>query len=343
LVWQFQQFRKLDGIGQPTLRSTLQIQGPYAAPRLYVARQGGDNSGYSGIPMSSETPTQMVSFPCSTVEGPCSVTAPATEEPLPNPGAYCGNKTLDWKELLFGGLDGTYEPPQWVPVTGHYVQTPFYGIVKSFKPPGGDNPFSHEYRIEPCPVPTLEALLNETICSSDWNLDARGLPGYRRIQAGRSALHVEWEREFSRYFLVGWGDPHPGDLVFVSGRHIVDCGHEPFKTEIHPPSVVAFMRTLPYNGRSSTQANVWVNGFYSGDPVQFDIIPPPRPSPTATLGYVRADGGLYDVTLTPTTPEGNRVRLRFTASRRQNRITSLGEMKWATGRTYYGRWHVYWN
>jgi hypothetical protein len=357
LVWQFQQFRKLDAVGQRTLRSTLQIQGPYTAPRLYVARQGGDNSLYDGIPMSgAETATQMVSFPCSTVEGPCSAAEPAPDTPFPNPGQYCNNETFGVEEQLVALEGGTPNPVQWAPIFGHYVQTPFLGVLRTFRPAPGDNPFSHEFRVEPCPwppppppglAPYIESVLNESVCSSDWDVNARGLPGYAGLQSeGRRAQHIEWERHFSQAFLLPF-QPHPGDLVFVSGRYIVDCGHDTpnWKTEIHPPSVVAFMRTETYNGRLSTRAQIWVNGFYSGDPVEFDIIPPPRPSPTATLGLVKADygGTPIDVTVTSTTPGSNRVRARITASQRRVPITAQGEMKWQTGRSYYSRWNVYWD
>jgi cation transport regulator len=46
-----------------------------------------------------------------------------------------------------------------------------------------------------------------------------------------------------------------------------------------------------WNGRPSTQANVWVNGFFTGEAVEFDLTPPPRPSPTATLGYIMSGTG----------------------------------------------------
>ena len=358
LVWQFQQFRKLDALEQPTLRSTLTIQGPSTSPKLFVARQGGDNSLYGSIPMTgAETPTQMVSFPCTTVEGPCSAAAPPEEAPFPNPSFHCRDETFGVQEQLIALTGQTPVPRQWAATSGDHVLTPFWGVVNTFRPATGDNPFSHEYWFGNCPwppggplppSPTVEAIetaLSETVCSSDWGVNARALPGYRRlVRADRSTQHIEWERYFSQYFLLPF-QPHPGDLIFVSGRHVIDCGHDTFKTEIHPPSVVAFMRTETFNGRLSTRAQVWVNGFYTGDPVELDIIPPPRPSPTATLGYVRADygGTPADVTVTRTTPESNRVRLRFTASPRRVPITPQGQMKWQTGRAYYSRWNVYWD
>lgn len=44
----------------------------------------------------------------------------------------------------------------------------------------------------------------------------------------------------------------------------------------------------------------------------------------------------------PVTAPSN-VRIRFSASPRQNNVTSLGEMQWEAGRAYYGRWEVFWS
>jgi hypothetical protein len=107
------------------------------------------------------------------------------------------------------------------------------------------------------------------------------------------------------------------------------------------------MRTVTFNGRPATEADIWVNGFYTGAPVEFDIFPPPRASPDALLrvGKPKDSEAATDVNVefsfTPTI-WSNHVRVRFTASSRRNKVTSLGEMKWEFGRAYYGRWHVFW-
>jgi hypothetical protein len=129
--------------------------------------------------------------------------------------------------------------------------------------------------------------------------------------------------------------------MFVSGRWIIDCGHE-YKTEIHPPSIVAIMRTITLEGEPATQARVWVNGFYSGDPVEFDIHPPPRPSPDALLTVARADSPL-GLTVDDTIRELQYIRLRFSASLRQVQVTEAGEMKHEPGRGYLGLWTLRWD
>jgi hypothetical protein len=67
------------------------------------------------------------------------------------------------------------------------------------------------------------------------------------------------------------GDPslQPGDRTSVFGYWIFDCGHDPFKTEIHPPVGVAVQRPRPIQIPSSFRppgfpnglgSNIWVPG-----------------------------------------------------------------------------------
>ena len=77
--------------------------------------------------------------------------------------------------------------------------------------------------------------------------------------------------------------PLVGDLFAAAGRWIIDCGHTPYRTELHPVFMFAKMKAEQFQGHLATRADVWVNGWYPGDPIEFDIFPPPRPSPDATL------------------------------------------------------------
>jgi hypothetical protein len=146
--------------------------------------------------------------------------------------------------------------------------------------------------------------------------------------------------------------PQPGDALFTTGRFIVDCGHsDPYRTEIHPPSVMAVMRTIdetestlpghtPY-----TLASVWVNSFYSGTAVQLDIYPPPRPSATSVLHLVQPGGGAVNVTVTTGDPSAtvNHVHVTITGQSNNVEITSIGEMKWPGNIPWFtGQWQVYW-
>jgi hypothetical protein len=256
-----------------------------------------------------------------------------------------------------GVIGDNPDPPEWVPIVGHYVQTPIWGVLFDVHLASGDNPFSHNNHFEPCPTPGLEALINETICPSDWDLKIRPLPGFRSMVAvHRDAVQIEFERIDFQHQLVGYGDPTPGDLVFASGRFVVDCGHggdhlDSFKTEIHPPSVYTAVRSITYNGRPATEADTWVNRFFAGgnaqtDAVEFDIYPPPRPSPQATLGASTPgnQAGLVSVTFNPLA--FGPVRVHITATPGTPEITKYGEMKMRTDDNVFGfdgRLHVYWN
>ena len=82
-----------------------------------------------------------------------------------------------------------------------------------------------------------------------------------------ATLEIEWERSSvpERF------RPSPGDRVSAFGYHIHDCGHAPYKTEIHPPVGTAVHRARPVRipsnvtfdlpgGRATVGTNVWVPG-----------------------------------------------------------------------------------
>ncbi|MFL6546621.1 MAG: LGFP repeat-containing protein, partial [Candidatus Udaeobacter sp.] len=348
LTWLFQRFRR-DGIPLP---STLEIRGN--PPKLTVERQAGDGSLFQGI-LTPANATIVESFNCSQTSGPCSVAAPPDEPLRSDTATFCHNSEFNWADLVAGVFaNRDPDPPEWVPIVGHYAQTPIWGALFDVHLASGDNPFAHHSRFEPCPTPTLEALVNETICPSDWDLKIRPLPGFRSLQpVGRDAVQIEFERVDAQAHLVGYGDPTPGELVFVSGRYIVDCGHGPkFKTEIHPPSVYTTVRSTTLNGRPATEADIWVNRFFSGgsaptDAIDFDIYPPPRPTPQALLGASTPgnQSGAVSVTFTPMAPFGP-VRVHVTATPGKPEVTKYGEMKMRKDDTAFGfdgRLRVYWS
>jgi hypothetical protein len=351
VTWLFQRFVR-SGI---TLPSTLEIRGD--SPRLYVERQAGDGSLFDGI-LRPSNPTIVQAFDCSTTAGPCPVAAPPDEPLFSGATALCHNKEFNWKALVDGVIGDQPDPPEWVPIKGHYVQTPIWGVLFDVHLANGDNPFSHNNHFEPCPTPVLEALVNEKICPSDWDLKIRPLPGFRSMVAqNRDAVQIEFERVDFQHQLVGYGDPTPGDMVFASGRFVVDCGHggdhlDSFKTEIHPPSVYTAVRSITYNGRPATEADTWANRFFAGgnaptDAVDFDIYPPPRPSPQAILAASTPGNqtGLVSVTFKSLGPFGP-FRVHITATPGTPEIDKYGQMKMRTDDNVFGfdgRLHVYWD
>lgn len=343
-TWKFQQFQRPEA----TLLSTLEIRGD--PPRLYVQRQAGDGSLFDGVRRASN-PTLVDVFDCQSFSGPCNVVAPTKEPPFLNPASYCNDTEFNWADQVAIGAGYTPSTPEWASVFDPYDQTPLWGVVSGSHRSSGDNPFAHSNSFDPCPLPTIEALANETICPSDWDIFVRPLYGYRWMQSdGRDHVAVEIEQYYAQHFFIATSEPLPGDVLYAAGRMIVDCGHRDpeFKTEIHPPSILAAVRTVTYHNRPATQADIFVNAFFPGGPdaLTFDLQPPPRPSPTATLGVVTPLGGALRVTVDYTSGTFGPLHVTVSAPRRLPNVTPVGEMEWPDSGTpggYEGRVTLFWN
>ena len=289
-TWLFQRFRRP---GRPNPEATLEIRG--TRPRLFVQRRADDPH----IPVPGpHSPTIVDEHACAGNLGPCDLDLPVVNR-LQDIGRFCNHKHFKWDEAAEALLDRLpvtsidTDPPEWAAIAGHHVLTRMSGIVLEAKHAVGDLPLTHEFSFD-CPK-NLAFQIGKwakngepPFCPSDWDVYVAPLRGYRGVLGigvgSNPEYHekgvIEYERGHARAFTAFGGDPHVGDLVFAAGRWIVDCGHA-YKTEIHPPSVLAYMRESEHNGRPATLAYVWVNGFYPGDPLEVVIRPPPRPSPDA--------------------------------------------------------------
>jgi hypothetical protein len=341
-TWSFQRFRR-PGAPSGTLDSTLEIRGDN--PVLSVERQGGDLSEFNlaELTLSAGTPTIWQTFPCEVRDGDfvCHVSPPTSGPPLADANRnFCGSP-------LTGALPREFPwvPKQWVAVEDDHANTPVLGWIRARSPdlPGatgshaasGDNPLVHEHKGGPPSWP------------SDWNLHLVLLqPYWDRYGENfkEKNFEVEIESYFVNYFFVSTDFPHAGDLVFANGRWIVDCGHTSGNTEIHPPSVLAFIRgEQDVGSRPVTRADIYVNGFFNGQDVEFDLHPPPRPSPTARLVLSKPVDEFAALGLTVEYDFlTDHIRPRFFGAPRQNTVTRFGEMKWLNGRAYYGTWRLYW-
>jgi hypothetical protein len=347
-TWRLQRFEK-SGADVP---STLEIRGD--PPRLFVERQAGDGSLFEGV-LRPNNATLVQSFECTTTAGPCSVAPPAAETPFPLAGEYCHNQKFSFGEMLahvtLGTLDSSYvpDPPEWVAPHGHYGMEDLWGVVKASHLASKDNPFAHEHTFEPCPLNLRPEDEFEDICPSDWEVIVRPLPGSRRLMVqGVEDMGIEFEYDWFLRFMDGWGEPIPGDVVLASGRFIVDCGHsDPFRSEIHPPSILVVVHGATHNGRPATQADIWVNALFPGGTKEFTIDPPPRPSPQAIIGLTYpAEPGIRVSLSFEADPTFGPVRVRVTAPERHPKVSNLGEMKWPKEGIpggYEGRLLVYWN
>jgi len=348
-TWLFQKFTRPDR--PDLLPSTIEIRG--TPPRIWIARQSGDLSIVT-------TGTLCENFPCDGNLGPCSVEPTAPQpEPIENPGGlFCDGTTF------FPGLSG---PREWEPIVsfnGDYVSTPVYGAVVSSLMADTDLTLTHEWFYDCPPVP----LRVPFDCPSDYLVKVKpygphlGIFPHTSLFAGtsRTSLKLEYER-FYADFALWMGYPEIGDLMYAAGRWIIDCGHDTYKSELHPIFMYAKMKTVTsitdpftgavqenaFGGQPATRADIWVNGWYPGDPIEFDVFPPPRPSPDALLAVSKpkdadaAHGVSIEWSLQP--PGGaNHVHIRFTAPYRETTVTSYGEMIWEINRGYQGQWYLYW-
>jgi hypothetical protein len=108
-------------------------------------------------------------------------------------------------------------------------------------------------------------------------------------------MEMEWEEFWQHSWVAAAGSTIPiGSLIFANGRWMIDCGHPPDHSEIHPPNTLMFAQMVasPTFGQNQvTTAQMWVNEFYMGLPYQTQVWPPPRPSPTAQMAALHTTFG----------------------------------------------------
>jgi hypothetical protein len=401
-TWLFQQFAR-PGDTDSFAPSTMEIRG--TPPTLWMERQAGP--WLKGVGIGSHTferteqdkalqksyATLWEGFTCSDNLGPCSV----SEEP-PFPPEITPENKPDFANQFCDGttyVPGLSGPPEWKAIRGQYDATPVFGVVTEAHMADIDNGLTHRTHNATCPGDAEElglvfgfltggivgaegwAKIGSLVCASDFEFFVRPLgpmivttPQLPSLfgDKNKNVIKTEYEVAYAAAAHNFLGTPSLGDLVHMTGRWIVDCGHSPYKTELHPlfsfaRAKTVFTETNPFTGleeslfggKPATRVAIWVNGWYPGgdnNAIEYDIFPPPRPSPNALLHVVKpidSGGGNYqaaqDVTLNYMIgPAGSatRVHLRFTANRRENPVTQDGEMLFEPGRQYWGIWYLYW-
>lgn len=179
---------------------------------------------------------------------------------------------------VFPGSLADYEPervdPEWVTV---WRQTPVaaYGTIVSTGTNAADQParitytdypgshYGHDANFFFTPDPPYQWLVGTH------NYYANG-PGiieieWETLNAGNTTTYGQGD-----IGLPVWANPTPGDRLFVVGRWILDEGHPDtgVNTEIHPPRLIATMRTrpaaLPMSGTRAAQVDIYVSGHGGG-------------------------------------------------------------------------------
>jgi hypothetical protein len=320
--------------------------------------------------------------------GPCPVLGDVSFPPEITP-----QNQPDFKNQFCSGgtyLPGFSDPPEWKSIRGQYDATPVSGVVNEAHMADVDNGLTHRTHNATCPYDSEELgalfegilgaeLVNvgSLVCASDFEFFVRPIgpqivttPQLPSLFGGsnKTVIKTEYEEAYAAMAHNFLGTPRVGDLLHMTGRWIVDCGHATYKTELHPIFSFArantvFTETNPFTGledplfgaKPATRVAIWINGWYpggDGNAIEYDIFPPPRPSPNALLHVVKpvdSGSGNYqaaqDVTLNfSLDPAGSatKVHLRFTATRRENPVTQEGEMLFEPGRQYWGIWYLYW-
>ena len=378
------------------LPSTMEIRG--SPPMLWMERQAGTWLQGPGILSGTfvrspfdkarcKSPaTLWESFPCADNLGPCTVHSEPDFPPsnLPDAGIqFCGGDTY---------FPGSNDPPEWkTSPAGDFVALPVFGAVLDAHMADIDNGFTHETHNANCPFLGVGLAIGAVLqpppiafgeyvaaqeygltCVSDFEFFVRPIgpitkPAGVASLFGKSnvdRIKTEYEIAYAAAAHNFLGAPATGDLVHMTGRWIIDCGHDTFKSELHPLFSFARMKTVIsetntftgleddlFGGKPVTRVAIWVNGWYPGgdnNAIEFDAFPPPRPSPNSILHVnkpVDSDAA-QDVTVEFNfRPAGaaSQVHLRFSSPFRQNPVTSLGEMKFLPGREYWGIWYLYWD
>jgi hypothetical protein len=400
-TWSFQQFSRPDN-PDGLLPSTMEIRG--SPPMLWMERQAGSWMGPepgigSAMNLSDvdrarhkSGATLWEGFTCSGGNlGPCTVD-PEPSFPPPNledAGVqFCGGHTYN------PGLSD--RPPEWkTGPSGDFVALPVFGAITSAHMADIDNGLTHETHNGNCPYLGAGLAIGAVLlpfpvdygayvaaeeygvtCVSDFEFFVRPIgpvtkpAGVASLfgKSNKKDIKTEYEVAYASAAHNFLGAPAVGDLVHMTGRWIVDCGHETFKSELHPLFSFARMKTVVsetntftgleedlFGGKPATRVAIWINGWYpggDGNAIEFDAFPPPRPSPTALLhivkpvdsaagGYTAAEDVTLDFAFAPVLAASH-AHLRFTSPRRENPVTDAGEMKFAPGRQYWGIWYLYW-
>jgi hypothetical protein len=187
--------------------------------------------------------------------------------------------------------------PEWVSVLPDDAAQTAEGVVRASHVATNDWPYTH--------------------VSHDWNFVVGLDPAYQFLHSdanpnvgGVQEMEMEWEEKF---FPTAFR-PAVGDRFWMLGRWIFDCGHAPYRTELHPPKAVAFTRSSPSfldsdnHASSANRTFVYIHGrggYYDRPVAQqdydFDIPMPRRPPgpsnapPSAEPVAATAQAGPIDV------------------------------------------------
>jgi hypothetical protein len=323
-TWIFQQFQR----EYDSAPITMEIKGE--PPTLWVERRGGDLRQIpSCVLFGPNTPGIFQSFPCACAAGGCVISPPPAQPPTvlsdPTvPGTLCKGEYLykildEFNAVENCGADlgcvNTHIqniiqvlenlPTEWIGIKGDATQTAVTGFLGGSFLAGDDLGFSH--RTYASVNGSLGPIIYDV--KSDWNFEVYPFQPYTNVLTlgqlnNPMCMHSNMEIEIEAFDLGLMGPTQrnrtgkSGDIMFASGRWIIDCGHPDWSSEIHPPGIIAISENQngPYG--LETVATLLASGYYTGDPATVEIYPPPRPAPNAILMLTRTNLASAEVGVT---------------------------------------------
>lgn len=222
--------------------------------RSTVAAQSGPGTVSAGlvVPCPSVKPCLRVVLGGASRDVTVSTTGPILQsDDVPSPslpwvnGSVCGDTTKNY------GIDPAV-PYEWADTPGG-LDVPLLGtLVNTIPDSGNDLPWSHpfgnDYWYNVVPDAPYGVLANDVSTFGKADCSPNGLANNKGdgdvceawgIQQSRGQtptwiLHTEIE---GRLIPASYR-PLANDRVYMRGRRIVDCGHQNYNTEMHPPTLV---------------------------------------------------------------------------------------------------------
>jgi hypothetical protein len=114
-----------------------------------------------------------------------------------------------------------------------------------------------EGEVEVSKVSSQDNFLNHDSQDQNWDVKPDITTAGLDQPKPSTSMEMEWETDFMPREIR----PTPGDRAGTVGYWIFDCGHDPFKTEIHPPVGIATSRPRAVNIPSSFRPAGFPNGF----------------------------------------------------------------------------------
>jgi LGFP repeat len=137
--------------------------------------------------------------------------------------------------------------------------------------------------------------------SNDWDIFLKPDPDYHFLLASKGGAGTEQSANFDsehrgnleiegeQWLLPVGYRPEVGDRVYMTGRWVIDCGHDDFHAEFHPFELIATAHTEPSQqnaeGGIEQVTAISVSGSWAGGPLEFDVWPPPRNDYGATFRW----------------------------------------------------------